>query len=526
MNKLTIGQRIMGGFAAIILMAAVLFGFAYAQLRVIAARSSRITTDCLAGIYLVGQIQSEANDNATLLTKFLMSRNDDLRAELEAGITTNLALISDLTGRYENTFSQGSDHAQFEAFQSLERDYTSILKRSLELSRSGKTQEAMELKQTQLDPIFGKLHAEVNLNKEKGDQAGAQIQAAVRSASVGLGLGLAGMLVGAALISWVIILGTTKVLRLVSARLNEGSDRVADAAGQVSQAGRTLAEGASHQAASLEETSASLEEISSMTKNNAQNAANAKELSAQTRTAADTGYNDMQEMNGAMGSIKTSSDNIGKIIKTIDEIAFQTNILALNAAVEAARAGEAGMGFAVVADEVRSLAQRSAQAAKETAEKIEDSIARSANAVNISGKVATSLQEIMEKARQVDELVAGIASASQEQSQGIAQVNQAMSQMDKVTQGNAAGAEESAAAAEELNHQAGALRAAVGDLSKLLGGNGEKSTAPTIKPVKSSAPAPHQNGSSHRHHAAPVRLETASVRGLKPGPADDDFTSF
>ena len=174
--------------------------------------------------------------------------------------------------------------------------------------------------------------------------------------------------------------------------------------------------------------------MSSMTRRNAENAQKANDLAGQARHAADKGVVDMQSMSAAIEAIKVSSDDIAKIIKTIDEIAFQTNILALNAAVEAARAGEAGMGFAVVADEVRNLAQRSAQAAKETAAKIEGAIAKTAQGVQISGKVSEALNEIVTKARQVDELVAEVSSASREQSQCISQVNTAVGQMDKVTQ--------------------------------------------------------------------------------------------
>ena len=173
---------------------------------------------------------------------------------------------------------------------------------------------------------------------------------------------------------------------------------------------------------------------------------------------ADTGAADMTAMTAAMNEIKTSADDIAKIIKTIDEIAFQTNILALNAAVEAARAGEAGAGFAVVADEVRNLAQRSAHAAKETAGKIEGAITKTAQGVTISNKVAISLEEIATRSREVDELVVEIATASTEQNQGIGQVTQAVAQMDQVTQKNAASAEESASAAEELNAQALAMQ--------------------------------------------------------------------
>jgi methyl-accepting chemotaxis protein len=263
--------------------------------------------------------------------------------------------------------------------------------------------------------------------------------------------------------------------------MSAASEQTAASASQISASSQTLAEGASEQAASLEETSASLEEMASMTRRNAENAQSAKDLAAQARAAADAGAADMREMNEAIGGIKSSSDNIAKIIKTIDEIAFQTNILALNAAVEAARAGEAGMGFAVVAEEVRNLAQRSAEAARETTAKIEDSIARSEAGVEISAKVAARLAEIVAKARQVDELVAEIATASREQSQGIEQVNTAVTQMDKVTQGNAAAAEESASASEELNAQAQTLKDAVSDLLALVGGGAGAMT--TARPM-------------------------------------------
>jgi methyl-accepting chemotaxis protein len=224
-----------------------------------------------------------------------------------------------------------------------------------------------------------------------------------------------------------------------------------------------------------------------MTKRNADSANQAKQLANQTRSAAETGATDVHAMNAAMDAIKSSSDNIAKIIKTIDEIAFQTNILALNAAVEAARAGEAGAGFAVVAEEVRALAQRSAQAARETAEKIEDSISKSEHGVQISAKVSTSLNEIVEKARKVDSLVAEIAQASQEQSQGIGQVLTAVTQMDKVTQSNAASAEESASAAEELSAQAATVDDAVTALQELVGGH---TTARRDLAKAASAPKP------------------------------------
>jgi methyl-accepting chemotaxis protein len=267
-------------------------------------------------------------------------------------------------------------------------------------------------------------------------------------------------------------------LETAIASINAASVQEEEAARAISSTSQRLAEGASEQAASLEETSATMEEISSMTKRNTENAATAQELAGQTFGAAETGAKEMERMQQAMGEIKAASDNISKIIKSIDEIAFQTNILALNAAVEAARAGEAGAGFAVVADEVRSLAQRSALAAKETADKIADSISKSEHGVQITERMSKTLDTILERARRMDEIVKSITQASREQDTGIGQVNTALAQLDKLTQGTAASSEEAAAAAEELNAQSMELKAAVSDLFATISGTRPQASAP------------------------------------------------
>jgi methyl-accepting chemotaxis protein len=301
----------------------------------------------------------------------------------------------------------------------------------------------------------------------------------------------------------------TRPVAVAVAALEGAADETASAAGQVATSSQTLAQGASEQAASLEETSATLEEISSMTKRNAESAGKTKQLANQTRVAAESGAGSMDQMKSAMAAIKESSTNIAKIVKSIDEIAFQTNILALNAAVEAARAGEAGAGFAVVAEEVRSLAQRSAQAARETAERIEDSVNKSEHGVQISVKVSESFGEIVAKARQVDELIGEIATANHEQTQGVAQVNDTVSQMDRITQSNAASAEESAAAAEELNAQTECMREAVRNLQHLIG-----AALQTKSGVAKSVGATGKNGAEHP--ATPARTAGLSSRMIKP----------
>lgn len=293
------------------------------------------------------------------------------------------------------------------------------------------------------------------------------------------------------------------ILRPLSGTIGEidkASSQTSAASSQIASASQHLAEGASEQAASLEETSASLEEMTSMVRRTADSVQAAKGLTSETRVAADRGNQSNQKLHGTLGliraasndmrgaveGIKDSSNNVAQIIKTIDEIAFQTNILALNAAVEAARAGEAGQGFAVVAEEVRNLAQRSATAARQTAELIEEAVKHSNLGVSVNEKVVESvatvasaadevghaLNEIVTRVTQVDRQVGEIASAASEQSAGIQQINIAISQLDKVTQSNAANAEESAGACEELNAQASSLRRSIQNLQDLIAGSG------------------------------------------------------
>jgi methyl-accepting chemotaxis protein len=232
------------------------------------------------------------------------------------------------------------------------------------------------------------------------------------------------------------------------------SQQVTAVSSQISGSSQSLSSSATAQASSLEEVSSSLQEMSSMTKQNANNAKEARSLSEGAREIAAKGVSSMQRLSEAINLIKASSDSTAKIVKTIDEIAFQTNLLALNAAVEAARAGDAGKGFAVVAEEVRNLAMRSAEAAKNTSNLIEESVNNAEGGVSINQEVLLNLQEINEQVNKVSEVMAEIASASDQQSQGIDQITSAVQQMSDMTQQNAANSEESAASALELDNLA------------------------------------------------------------------------
>ena len=322
---------------------------------------------------------------------------------------------------------------------------------------------------------------------------------------------------------------TRPVNRIIEG-LNEGADQVASASGQVSSASQSLAEGASEQASSLEETSASLEEMASMTRQNADNSTQADTLMKEANQVIGKANSSMGELTKSMAEISKASEETQKIIKTIDEIAFQTNLLALNAAVEAARAGEAGAGFAVVADEVRNLAMRAADAAKNTAGLIEGTVKKIKDGSDLVTNTNEAFTEVATSASKVGELVGEIAAASNEQAQGIDQVNKAVVEMDKVTQQNAANAEESASASEEMNAQAAQMKGVVGELFILVGGNVNRSEdesslrvdQPKTK-INKFFGAPKDKA---RHEETPTN-DTNIVRPDQVIPMDDnDFKDF
>jgi methyl-accepting chemotaxis protein len=263
-----------------------------------------------------------------------------------------------------------------------------------------------------------------------------------------------------------------KRMRNTISGITRGAAQVAAAAGQVSSAGRALADGAAEQAAAVQETSSSLEEMSAITRQNAENATAADRLMRNTRQVVEKANTAMGELTIAMGQISGASDDTAKIIKTIDEIAFQTNLLALNAAVEAARAGEAGAGFAVVADEVRNLAQRAAEAARNTKVLIEGTVGNVQRGSALVSVTDTAFADVAVSAHKVGELLNEIAAASTEQSTGIAQINTAVSAIDRVTQKNVANAAASAAASEMMHHEAEAMKGHVAAMNALVGGAG------------------------------------------------------
>ena len=461
--RMTIGKRIVSGFAATLLVTAALGGFALMRFYNIESSSGQITGQALPGI------------RNSLVTEYCMTRNyARVYRHILADQKTKLQIEADmkLTGEEQSAAmklleqSAQNDEARqlVKAIDAPRDKYHEVRKEVLALSTQNKTVEATSLANSQLLPAFEQyrqaVHHVVEYNDQFSNAASSQTSSAMHSGKLFIGCGLAIAVVLAATIAFIMIRSIGKILSRIASALGSGSEQVASASGQVSSSSQSLAQGASEQAAALEETTSSLEEMSSMTRKNADTAQQANALSSEAQKAANQGNVAMQKMNTA--------------IKEIEKSAGET-------AVEAARAGEAGMGFAVVADEVRNLAQRSAEAAKNTASMIEESVNNAKNGVAISSEVAKVLEDITSAAGKVNGLVGEIAAASNEQAQGIAQVNTAVAQMDKVTQSNAANAEESASASEELASQGEQMRGMVGELVALV--NGAKASTNVAGPV-------------------------------------------
>jgi hypothetical protein len=350
--------------------------------------------------------------------------------------------------------------------------------RLMDLVLAGKQAQAIDLLMGEARSASQKWQAAVEasvnyINETNNTEASIVTHNASGTLILLIVLGIISLVVGCG-IAMFITPGITKPINTIATSLSDSSNQVASASNQLSASAGQLSQGSAEQAAAIEETSSTLQETTTMLQQNNVNTNQVASLSEQAKPFVDKGSAEMREMMGSIQEIKKSSVQISKIIKVIDDIAFQTNILALNAAIEAARAGEAGMGFAVVAEEVRNLAQRSAQAAKDTTAIIESNIELSSKGVLVAERVREALVEITSQSEKVNQLMYEISAASQEQAQGVDQVNKAMIQMETVIQQNAASAEESAAASEELSAQADGLRKIVRQLSQIVNGAGNE----------------------------------------------------
>lgn len=469
---------------AFVVMTAVMVGVFTALHRQSMTRSASVTTQAVAQLKSAAVLQDTIDTIHEDTQQFLRLKDPDAMEKALTGLRAHQAEAGKLLDSGANITPE------------LKAKYQELLKAEnavLDEVLRGNNAEAYQAFFTHAVARHEELQTELGRIREAVEQKTLtdlrthekQVARAAFKQNVAVSLAMLVLLAG----GWRLKVVILRELRTVCTAVAESSNHLSITAHQFSATGQNLAHGFSHQASALEESSAALEEVTSMTKRTAENAQSAKELGNQNSTAAESGTTDMQAMTQAMDEIKVSSDNIAKTLKVIDEIAFQTNLLALNAAVEAARAGEAGAGFAVVADEVRSLAQRSAQSAKDIAPKIEESIQKSQRGVELSAKVASSFQAITAKARQMDDLLAEIAVAANEQNQGILQINSAVREIDTTTQQSASTSAEMVNATSALRDHAAVLNQTVNQLNHLVGRPDHQPTVAQA-PETEAAPKP------------------------------------
>jgi methyl-accepting chemotaxis protein len=472
-SEMTIGKKIAGLCAVLMVFTLSVGVVAWVSMNRLGSATQSSIVDALPGIYTIDRAESAAKDiRGAMLTRIATEKPEEA-AGLDSTIAQNLQKAKAILSDYEKTITTAGDRELFAKIGPALDRFMAAWEGPRGLSQSGKPQEALDSFRSVTLPAFGEflkaIDDETDLNKSNGDEFSRQV---VSAGSTGWSwiwaILLFGLVAGGA-VTFLIVRSINRELGQAVQELGEGAEQLAGAASQVSSSSQSLAQGSSEQAASLEETSASSQEIKSMAHKNSENTAMVAGLVSSSQQKFVATNQALEQTVGAMGEINAQSGKISKIIKVIDEIAFQTNILALNAAVEAARAGEAGMGFAVVADEVRSLAQRCAQAAKDTAALIEESIAKSNAGKTKVDQVAGAIRVITEESSKVKTLVDEVNFGSQEQAKGIEQIGRAISQMENVTQKSAAGAEECASAAEQLSAQSQTLKDIVARLKAMVG---------------------------------------------------------
>ncbi|MDP9050151.1 MAG: methyl-accepting chemotaxis protein [Acidobacteriota bacterium] len=474
-KHMTIGRRFIVTSGVLLLFTTALAAVAIFDLNGISKDAHSLATDSVPGLNDAATIQTDAYRLRLDYVHRMLETDAANMAQEEQTIGITSARMADDFKIYEATISQPVDRENFNKLQP-EMDAVQLgWQKVLPVSSGSRTAEAYALYKVDVLPMASQFATDIatvmDWNKKAADTIIATTTRTVQTALwMSLGMGIGALVLGIGL-SWFMSAALNKELTQMIAELSEGAAQIASAAGQVASSSESLAQGSSEQAATIEETSSASTEVNSMAKRNTENSKTAADIVIASAEDFRKANQSLDQMVVAMADISGSSQKISKIIKVIDEIAFQTNILALNAAVEAARAGEAGMGFAVVADEVRNLAQRCAQAAKDTAGLIEESIEKSTGGSVKVEQVAVAIRTITSDSAKIKTLVEEINLGSEEQSRGIEQISNSIIQMEQVTQSGAAGAEQGAAAAQQLNAQAESLNDVVIRLSSMVSGS-------------------------------------------------------
>ncbi|MBO2944082.1 methyl-accepting chemotaxis protein [Paenibacillus sp. F411] len=496
---LKIGRKLILSFVFVALLAGVVGTVGVLNMNNIDKDYNQLYADYGVAVGDIGSAGISFHQMRASIRDVMLTENSADKQQYVEDARSKLPLINAALMRFEESLVNESTRQIFNELQQTLQQYETVFENAMALDRDGQTQQAYELIQTEANALAGvasgyiaqlydnKITDGYALSEQLTDQTNTTIVTMIVIVAVSV---LSAIVLGLLISRWIsgpirnmvhvaesIADGDLNVaievnskdevgvlaaafqrmtdnLNNVMNNIQTASEQVASGARQVSEASITLSDGATEQASSVEELTASLQEVSAQTQQNAGGSDRANLLAVETKANAARGSSQMKDMLEAMEDINQASASISKIIKVIDEIAFQTNILALNAAVEAARAGQHGKGFAVVAEEVRNLAARSANAAKETTEMIEGSMKKVEAGTKIANETASALQQIVDDISQVAELIDQIAVSSNEQAAGINQINQGLIQVSQVVQGNSATSEESAAASEELSSQA------------------------------------------------------------------------
>jgi methyl-accepting chemotaxis protein len=471
---MTIGTKIIAGFAVVVLQSLAVGGFTYRMMAGTAMRLNQVATQYLPLSALAVEVEREVLNARISFIYYVTVQKEGTKEKGWVRFRNARKAEEDLEKLVGQSDVLAGSRPESARLRGAFDNYQPVLQHILDVVTRGENHgpefDALLVEWARLGGLLvdsaGRLS---RMGAAKTNEGATQASAQLRLATIVVAAtSVTAFMVGIAIMFFV-VRSINQALTQAVIELSESASLVTSASGQVASSSQSLAQGASEQAAALEQTSASGAEMAATTRENSENSHQAAELMRAVSLSVAVANKTLTDMTASMQQIDSSSGKISKIIKVIDEIAFQTNILALNAAVEAARAGEAGLGFAVVADEVRNLAQRSAEAAKDTAGLIEESVLKSGEGSARLSQVVTSIYAVTEGAAKVRALVDEVESASKGQALGIEQISKAVAQMEEVTQRSAASAEEAASASQELSAQSQAVMAVVNHLQVLVG---------------------------------------------------------